>query len=109
VKQPSFAPRRRRHTQSEIDRILSEYARDGGTQRELARCHGVCAATIRNWLQRTQSRDAPKSASWVELVAAPPPPSGNYRIELPNGRVVVLPAQWQAGQVRALIAAISGV
>jgi len=107
VKELSLAPNRRRHTQSEIDRILSEHTRAGGTQQEVARRHGICVATLRNWLQRAQNRSAPNANSWVELVAAPSRPVGNYRIELPNGRVLVLPSEWLADQVRELINAAS--
>lgn len=106
VKALQGAPKRRRHSKDEVARIVAEYQRGTLTQREVAEHHGVCIATIQNWLRRVQPAE-PEANGWIEIVPSPPRSTNSYRIELPNGRVLVLGTGWQAPQVRELIEAIS--
>ena len=106
MKEQSLAPDRRQHSQIDIDRIVSEYGDGACTQRELARRHGVCVGTIQNWLRRHRAGPPAQPSGWVEVIPDRPHAAGHYRIELPTGRIVVLPADWHPDRVRKLIQAV---
>ena len=107
IHDPSF--RKPRHPAAQIERAVSDYQRGDGTQRALARRYDVSVGTIRNWLRRADAHATPVAPAFVELL---PMSSGSrmpYRIELPNGRSLVLPPDWEASRVRELIQLISGL
>ena len=106
MKEPSLTPPLVRHTAINIEKIAAEYEAGGCTQRELAERHGVSVATIQNWLRRHRASRPAGVGGWVEILPAEPRTAGDYRIELPNGRVVVLAGDWQASRVRELIEAV---
>jgi len=102
------APRRRRHSPDVIERIVAEYRGGTSTQREVAERHGICVATLQNWLRKAESlgsRDG--DPRWIEVIAEAPASSGSYRIELPRGRALVLGARWRPEEVRQLVSLLS--
>ncbi len=106
MKEPSLAPPLVRPARIDIKQIATEYEAGTCTQRELAQRHGVCVGTIQNWLRRYRVGRPAQTGGWVEILPAGPRTAGDYRIELPNGRVVVLGGDWQAGRVRELLEAV---
>jgi transposase-like protein len=97
----------RRHSAEEISRILEQYRSGSCTQRDLAERHGVCVATIQNWLRRSRHDVIPHPNDWIEVVAERTPMAESYRIELPNGRALVLGAEWRSTRVRELLETLS--
>lgn len=106
MKEPSLTPPLVRHPQIDIEQITAEYQAGHCTQRELAERHGVSVGTIQNWLRRHRTGHPARTGGWVEILPTGPRTAGDYRIELPNGRVVVLAGDWKAGRVRELIEAV---
>ena len=87
---------------------MAEYREGTGTQREVAERHGICVATLQNWLRKSAScgsREADQP--WIEVIAEAPASSGSYRIELPRGRALVLGARWLPEEVRQLVSLLS--
>ena len=108
MRTPSTALVRRRHSREEIARIVADYERGEGTQREIAARHGVCPGTLQNWLRRQRSSGERESGEqWVEVVADVDEPVGAYRIEVSRGRALVLGPGWRAAEVRELVALLS--
>lgn len=107
IHDPSFHKPRR--SAAEIDRAVSEYQQGDGTQRDLAQRYGVSIGTIRNWLRRVRPHATPAAPAFVELLPVSLGSRMSYRIELSNGRSLVLPPDWDAGRVRELIQLLSGV
>ena len=105
----SLTRRRRRRSVAEIAAIVQQYRQGELTQRELAQQHGVCAGTIQNWLRREGVRhtEALPPSAWIELVPEKPSSVSSYRIEFPQGAVLVLNAGWKAAEVRELAKALS--
>lgn len=105
----SLVPRRRRRSAAEIAAIVQQYRQGELTQRELAQQHGVCAGTIQNWLRREMGvhSQAVSPSAWIELVPEKPSSVSSYRIEFPQGPVLVLNAGWKAAEVRELARALS--
>ncbi|MCC6234851.1 MAG: helix-turn-helix domain-containing protein [Verrucomicrobiales bacterium] len=98
-----------RHSAAEIRRAVADYQHGDATQGELARRYGVCAGTIRNWLRRSGGQDDAKIPAFVELLPVSHGSRLPYRIELSNGRSLVLPPDWDAVRVRELIFVASDV
>ena len=96
-------PVRRRHAPEQVAGILAEYERGPATQREIADRHGVSVGTIQNWLRRRERQVSASGNGWIEVVAEEAAAAGAYRIELPNGRTLVLGVGWRAGEVRELV------
>lgn len=107
IHDPSF--HKPRHSAAEIERAVSDYHLGNGTQRALARRYDVSIGTIRNWLRRARPRHTPAAPAFVELLPVSPGSRLPYRIEMSNGRSLVLPPDWEAGRVRELIQLISGL
>lgn len=105
IHDPSF--HKPRHSAAEIERAVSDYARGDGTQRAIALRYGVSTSTIRNWLRRTRPDAAPAAPAFVELVPSASACPIPYRIELSNGRSLVLPPDWESARVRELIQLLS--
>ncbi len=106
MKELSQTPPLVRHAETDIEQVAAEYEAGGCTQRELAERHGVSVGTIQIWLRRYRVGRPAQTGGWVEILPAGPRTAGDYRIELPNGRVVVLGGDWQAGRVRELLEAV---
>ena len=98
-----------RHSVAEVGRAVADYQQGEATQSELARRYGVCIGTIRNWLRRSGGRGAANAPAFLELLPVSHGPRLPYRVELPNGRSLVLPPDWEAVRVRELIELASGV
>ena len=98
-----------RHSVAEVGRAVADYQRGDATQSDLARRYGVCAGTIRNWLRRSGVPDAADAPAFLELLPVSHGSRLPYRVELPNGRSLVLPHDWEAVRVRELIELASGV
>ncbi len=109
VKELSLRPPVVRRPRIDLQQIATEYEAGTCTQRELARQHGVCVGTIQNWLKRHRAGRPARTGGWVEVLPAGPRKVGEYRIELPSGRVVVLAGDWDAARVRELVEAVSAV
>ena len=106
VKELSLRPPVVRRPRIDLQQIATEYEAGTCTQRELARRHGVCVGTIQNWLRRHRAGRAAQPSGWVEVIPERPDAVERYRIELPNGRTVVLAANWQPDRVRELSQAV---
>ena len=103
----STATRRRRHTQQEIEAIVARYQRGEASQGDLARHHGICVATLQNWLRKHAPRSGAPEASWIELIPDGPKGGSPYRIELPGGPTLVLGSGWRSAEVRELVQALA--
>lgn len=91
-----------------MERIVAEYQDGSSTQREIAERHGIGVGTLRNWLRRSEASGSSSSEQpWIEVIAEAPTSSGTYRIELPQGRALVLGTRWRLEEVRQLVGLLS--
>jgi len=91
--------------------VLRACDRSGRSQTAFARRRGIAPGTLAWWRHRLRGRGGPgdRPARFVEVVAAPSAPTapGRFEIVLPGGAIVRVPACFDGGALRRLVAALA--
>jgi lambda repressor-like predicted transcriptional regulator len=99
-------PARKRASAQEREKILSAYRKSGLTQEKFAAQAGLSLSCLSNWLRRAKAQTHSSPASFLEVslpaAAAPNRLAPGYRVELPGGIRLELPAGFTPAEAAEL-------
>src|SRR5271155_839070 len=95
-----------RRSRSEADRLVLEFERSGMTRTAFCRTHGVSAHTLDYYRRLRRGKvDATARLLPVDLVAGPSH-QARLRVELRNGRQIVVEEGFSAALLKSVVAAL---
>jgi len=99
--------KRKKRTRTEWTRLVQEWQSSGLSQKAFGRRKGIAVTTLSWWSCRLR-REAQERRPFVpvDVVADAPAVSGAFRVEVAGGRVVLVPASFDAAALRRLVAAL---
>ena len=98
--------RHKRSNKAERNRIIDEYRRSDLTQREFTDRAGLGLSTLQAWLRRAEAdRSVSRSAQFVALPNLTTPASNppTYRLKFADGKVLEIPADFDAEELARLV------
>jgi len=98
----------RRRSQAEVELLVRDFEQSGLTREAFCEARGVALHTLDYYRHRERTRRVATSAGDllpVELIGAPPV-SGSLRVELANGRGIVVEAGFDVAHLKRLIAVL---
>jgi len=98
---------RRSRPRAEWEALVAEWRASGLSQKEFARRKGIAATTLSWWSCRLRREDG-GLPSLVPVQVVPDAAEGEFRVELAGRRTVVVPASFDAGALRRLVAVLEG-
>jgi len=101
---------RRRRSQAEAESLVREFEQSGLSRKAFSSAHGIALHTLDYYRARHRTRQATPAAQEllpVDLINASPV-SGCLRVELANGRRIVVEAGFDVAVLKRLIAALEG-
>ena len=82
---------KKRRTESEWKRIITEYRRSGSSLRDFADQQSIPLGSLQRWNRRIGAADPPQESEFVTVAAGmPAPESWQAEIELPGGVILRL-------------------
>jgi hypothetical protein len=102
----------KRKTVAEMRDALDEVARSGLSLWAYARERGISYQRLAHWRRRVRGKSArggsrrAKPPVFVEAFARSEGAEGRFEVELRSGTRIVVPARFDAGALRALLAAL---
>lgn len=100
----------RRRSQAEAERLVRDFEQSGLTRKAFCTARGVAVHTLDYYRHRERTRRVATSAEGllpVELIGATPE-GGGLRVELANGRRIVVEAGFDVAHLKRLIAVLEG-
>ena len=100
----------RGRNQAEAEGLVRDFEQSGLTRKAFCQARGVALHTLDYYRHRERSRRVATPAAEllpVELIGATPSSSG-LRVELANGRRIVVEAGFDVSHLKRLIAALEG-
>ena len=99
---------KRRRSQEEAERLVRDFEQSGLSRKAFSSARGVALHTLDYYRARYRTRRAATAAEDllpVDLISTPSV-SGGLRVELANGRCIVVEAGFDASLLRLLVAAL---
>ena len=100
----------RRRSRAEAERLVRDFEQSGLSRKAFCNARGVAVHTLDYYRQRHRSSEAAQSEQRlvpVELVGSAGVGSG-LRVELSNGRAIVVEAGFDASHLKRLLAVLEG-
>ena len=101
---------RRGRSQAEAVSLVRDFEQSGLSRKAFCSAHGIALHTLDYYRARHRTRRATPAAQEllpVDLIGASPV-SGGLRVELANGRRIVVEAGFDASHLKRLLAALEG-
>ncbi len=101
---------RRRRSQAEAESLVRDFEQSGLSRKAFCNAHGIALHTLDYYRARHRSRRARPAAQEllpVDLISASPV-SGCLRVELANGRRIVVEAGFDVSVLKQLVAVLEG-
>ena len=101
---------RRRRSQAEADSLVEDFEQSGLSRKAFSSARGVALHTLDYYCARYRTRRAAPADQEllpVDLISAPPV-SGGLRVELANGRRIVVEAGFDVSVLKLLVAVLEG-
>jgi len=101
---------RRRRSRAEAESLVQDFEQSGLRRRAFCAARGVALHTLDYYRARYRARRTVPAAPEllpVDLISAPPA-SGGLRVELANGRRIVVEAGFDVSVLKQLVAALEG-
>lgn len=102
--------RRRRLSRADVEGLIRDFEQSGLTRKAFCEARGIAVHTLDYYRHRERSRrGAPAGGELlpVELMDGTPPGSG-LRVELANGRRILVEAGFDVLQLKRLLAVLEG-
>jgi len=97
----------KKRTRAEWTKLIEEARASELTQKAFAQHRGLSPTTLSWWASRLRREAQEQSALVaVDVVEDAPACGAEFRVELAGGRTVVVPAAFDAGALRRLVAAL---
>lgn len=90
-------PRGVQRSEAERTRLVKAWRESGLSQSAFARSCGMSPSTLNNWVKRVETR-------FVEVVVETAAEAPELLVEMPRGEVVRVPAGFDTGDLRRLVA-----
>jgi hypothetical protein len=100
---------RHRRSQAEAESLVRDFEQSGLHRKAFCHARGVALHTLDYYRARYRTRRAAAAAQGllpVDLIGAPP--SSGLRVELANGRRIVVEAGFDVSVLKQLVAALEG-
>jgi len=101
---------RHRRSQAEAESLVRDFEQSGLSRKAFSSAHGVALHTLDYYRARCRTRRASTAAQGlfpVDLISAPSV-SGGLRVELANGRRIIVEAGFDVSVLKQLVAALEG-
>jgi transposase-like protein len=98
---------RRRRSQAEAESLVRDFEQSGLSRKAFSSAHGVALHALDYYRARYRNRRAAQELLPVDLISTPSV-SGGLRVELGNGRRIVVEAGFDVSVLKQLVAALEG-
>lgn len=101
---------KRRRSQAEAESLVGDFEQSGLNRKAFCHARGVALHTLDYYRARNRARRAATTAQDllpVDLIGTPPV-SGGLRVELANGRRIVVEAGFDVSLLKRLVAVLEG-
>jgi hypothetical protein len=110
MRDPRTVVERRRRRQAEAESLVQDFEQSGLSRKAFSSARGVALHTLDYYRARYRARRAGPAAQEllpVDLISAAPASSG-LRVELANGRRIVVEAGFDVSVLKQLVAVLEG-